>query len=43
MISLNSFEKMNLVPIEVERQLLQDIKTYGVELDRELIKIKALG
>lgn len=42
MISLNDFEKMNLVPREVGKQLLADIEEYGRELDRETIRIEAL-
>lgn len=42
MISLNDFDKMNLVPQEVAHQLLKDINTYGPELDRDLLRIQAL-
>lgn len=42
MININDFEKMNLVPIEVSRQLLNDIQKYGLELNRDLLKIKSL-
>ncbi len=42
MINIEEFEKMNLVPIEVGVQLREDLKVYGVSLDRELLRIVAL-
>ena len=40
MIDLSEIVKKNLVPEEIRDLLLNDLKTYGKELNREYIVIK---